>query len=124
MYGEPPRIRALAGRLEARSDHLRREADRVVAEAGAVAWASVAADRMRDSAGRLAADLRELARRYDDAARLVRAHASEVERLLDLVAAAERRVRALADDVGGVLPDLPRGHRAWLDVPVPPRGLR
>lgn len=91
MYGEPRRIRDLAGRLEARSDDLRREADRLVAEADAVAWASVAADRMRDSADRLGGDLREVAGRYDDAARLVRSHAAEVERLLDLVAAAERR---------------------------------
>lgn len=91
MYGEPRRIRALADRLDARSDDLRREAGRLGAEADAAAWASVAADRMRGSADRLGADLREVAVRYDDAARLVRAHAAEVERLLDLVAAAERR---------------------------------
>ncbi|HEX8781151.1 MAG TPA: hypothetical protein VF728_08310 [Nocardioides sp.] len=80
MYGEPRRIRDLAVRLEARSDDLRREADRLVAEADAARWTSLAADRMRDSAARLAGSLGEVAGRYDDAARLVRSHAAEVER--------------------------------------------
>jgi hypothetical protein len=100
MYGEPHRIRALALRLELRSEDLRREADRLAAESDAVAWTSVAADRMRACADRLRGDLHDVARRYDDAARLVSAHAAEVERLLDLVAAAERRVRAHAGGRG------------------------
>lgn len=124
MYGQPPRIRALADRLEARADDLRREADRLAAESDAAGWTSVAADRMRVSADRLRRDLHLVARRYDEAGGLVRAHAAEVERLLDLVVAAERRVRAFVDDVGGVLPDLPPGHRAWLEVPALVGGVR
>lgn len=124
MYGDPPRIRALADRLEARADDLRREADRLAAESDAVAWTSLAADRMRSSADGLRGGLHDVARRYDGAAGLVRAHAAEVERLLDLVASVERPLRALVEEAGGVLPDLPRGHRAWLDVTLPPEGSR
>jgi len=120
MYGEPRRIRALAARLEARSRDLRREGDRLAADCEAVAWTSVAAGRMREGAARLRGDVHAVAHRYDEAALLVRAHAAEVERMTDLVAAVERRARALVDDLGAAapdLPDLPRGHRDWLDVP-------
>lgn len=122
MYGEPRRIRAVAERLEARSGDLRREADRLAADCTAAAWASVAADRMREGAARVRRDVDAIAHRYDEAAVLVRAHAAEVERMVELVASIERRVRALADElgdtVGAVVPDLPRGHRDWLEVPA------
>lgn len=134
MYGEPGRIREVAARLERRADQLRVEADALVAAGERTPWVSVAADRMRERAAERRLDLLEVVRRYDEAADAVRRHATEVQRLLDLVADVERRVRSLVDDAadrgreaGGVVEDLldgrlvglslpPPGHLAWLDL--------
>lgn len=139
MYGEPCRIRAIAERLESRAAQLREEAEALVAASEGVPWVSLAADRMREQSQRRREELRDVARGYDEAAERVRAHAAEVQRLLDLIAAIEAQARSLvaaaADRVQGALADvaaglqdaLTPGERAdrWLaELAVPPPGHR
>jgi uncharacterized coiled-coil DUF342 family protein len=144
MYGEPRRIREVAERLERRAEELRTEADALHVASEEIAWVSVAADRMRAHARERRDELVQVAREYDEAARAVRAHAAEVQRLLDLISAIERQVRAIVseaidrvkDAVGKVLNGLkdaltpgdeedrrlaetplpPPGHKDWLDM--------
>lgn len=98
MYGEPSQIRRVAERLEARADGVRTEADALWSATQQVAWVSVAAEAMRASAGDRRRELLDVARSYDEAAHAVRAHAAEVQRLLDLIASVERQVRALVGE--------------------------
>ncbi len=151
MYGEPRKIREVAERLERRAEELRTEADALHVASEEVSWVSVAADRMRAHARERRDELLQVAREYDEAARAVRAHASEVQRLLDLISAIERQVRAIVGEaidrvknaVGKVLhgiedaltpgdeadkrlaetPLPPPGHKDWLDMPDRVRGL-
>jgi hypothetical protein len=152
MYGEPSRIREVAARLESRAGQLRGEADVLHAASEEVGWVSLAADRMREQARQRRDELRGVARQYDDAAARVRAHAAEVQRLLDLIASIERQVRSIisgaVDRVQGALSDIahgvkdaltpgdedaerlagldtpPPGHRDWLDMPDLVPGVR
>ncbi len=152
MYGEPSRIRALAERLESRAAQLRSEADALWATSEDVAWVSVAADLMRHEAGERRHELTGVARAYDEAAQAVRAHAAEVQRLLDLIASIERQVRAIVGEamqraqeaVGRVLDGVrdaltpgeeadrrlaatalpPPGHRDWLRMPATVPGVQ
>jgi hypothetical protein len=152
MYGEPSRIRAVAERLESRAAQLRSEADALWATSDGAAWVSLAADRMRAEAAERRLELVDVARAYDEAATAVRAHATEVQRLLDLIATIERQVLALVGEaverakeaVGRVLdgvrdaltpgeeaarqlaqlPLPPPGHREWLRMPGLVPGVR
>lgn len=152
MYGEPSRIREIADRLERRAEELRSEADRLHAASEDSPWVSAAADRMRAHARERRDELRQVAREYDEAAARVRVHAAEVQRLLDLIAAIERQVRAIVGEalarakeaVGDVLDGIkdvltpgdeqdrriaatplpPAGHRDWLGMPDLVPGVR
>jgi len=152
MYGEPRRIREVAERLERRAEELRVEADRLHATSESCPWVSAAAERMRAHARERRDEVRAVAREYDEAAAQVRAHAAEVQRLLDLLAAIERQVRAivsaavsrLEEAVGAVVDGIkdalspgdeqdrrivetplpPPGHRDWLDMPEAVPGVR
>jgi septal ring factor EnvC (AmiA/AmiB activator) len=152
MYGEPRKIREVAERLERRGDALRAEADALHTASEDIAWVSVAADRMRGHARDRRDELVQVAREYEEAARKVREHAAEVQRLLDLIAAIERQVRAIVseaidrvkDAVGNVIsgiqdalspgdeedkrvaetPMPPPGHKDWLDMPEHVPGVR
>lgn len=152
MYGEPSRIREVAVRLERRAEELRSEAHRLHAASEDSPWVSAAADRMRAHARDRRDELRQVSREYDEAAARVRAHAAAVQRLLDLIAAIERQVRAIVDEalerledaVGDVLdgvkdaltpgderdrlvaatPLPPTGHRDWLELPDLVPGVR
>lgn len=152
MYGEPRRIREVAERLERRADELRAEADGLHTASETIAWVSVAADRMRAHARERRDELVQVAREYDEAALRVREHAAEVQRLLDLIGAIERQVRAIVseavdrvkDAVGAVVdgikdalspgdeqdkrlaatPMPPPGHKDWLDMPDTVPGVR
>ena len=151
MYGEPRKIREVAERLERRADGLRAEADALHTASEEIAWVSVAADRMRRHARDRRDELVQVAREYDEAAREVREHAAEVQRLLDLIAAIERQVRAIVseaidrvkDAVGAVVDGIrdalspgdedkrlaetelpPPGHKEWLDIPDQVPGVR
>jgi hypothetical protein len=138
MYGDTTVIRGLARTLREQGSDVRREAERLLAEAEAVAWEGLAADAMRALARRHSTDLRECCRLHEAAADALDHHAREVQRLQDLIAAIEHRVMRLLDGTTGglhsvlshVLPDAvdrwlagftppPRGSREWLDVHVP-----
>ncbi len=150
MYGDTTAIRALATRLRERADEVRAEADDLAALAARVPWEGLAADAMRHHARDRAGALRRTALLHDDAAEALDRHAREVDRLKDLIAAIERKVRHLLDAavdgavggaIGGVLgtvrhhllpdalsdrlrdfdPPLP-GSREWLDVDLPGLG--
>ncbi|HYF72907.1 MAG TPA: hypothetical protein VD864_08795 [Nocardioides sp.] len=137
MYGDTSAIRALATRLRERADEIRGEADRLAVRAEQVPWQGVAADAMRHRARDRAGALLRTAARHDDAADALDRHAREVDRLQDLIASIERRVRRLLDPLqpavdrlvpdalGGWLQDFdpPRpGSREWLGVDVPGLG--
>jgi uncharacterized coiled-coil DUF342 family protein len=152
MYGEPRRIREVAERLERRARELRTEADALHVASEEIAWVSVAADRMRAHARERRDELVQVVREYDEAARAVRAHAAEVQRLLDLISAIEQQVRAIVseaidrveDAVGKVINGLkdaltpgdeeakrlaetplpPPGHKDWLDMSDRVPGVR
>lgn len=152
MYGEPRKIREVAERLERRAEQLRAEADELHTASETSPWVSVAGDRMREHARARRDELREVAREYDEAAEKVRAHAAEVQRLLDLIAAIERQVRAIigeaisrvkdalssvANGIKDALtpgdeddrrlaetPTPPPGHKDWLDMPDVVPGVR
>lgn len=152
MYGEPGRIREVAERLERRAEQLRATAEELHAATEATGWTSVAADRMREQARLRRDEIRVVARDYDEAAQQVRAHAAEVQRLLDLIATIERQVRAiigeavsrvrtaLSEVAGGIrdaltpgdqddrrladTPTPPPGHKEWLDMPDVVPGVR
>ena len=152
MYGEPRKIREVAERLERRAEQLRSEADELHTASETSPWVSVAGDRMRAHARERRDELVGVAREYDEAAEKVRAHAAEVQRLLDLIAAIERQVRAIISDAfdrvkdavssiaGGIkdalapgdeddkrlaeTPTPPPGHKDWLDMPDVVPGVR
>ena len=152
MYGEPRKIREVAERLERRADQLRAEADELHTASETTGWVSVAADRMREAARERRDELVRVAREYDEAALRVREHAAEVQRLLDLIGAIERQVRALVseavdrvkDAAGAVVDGIkdalspgderdrrlaatplpPPGHRDWLELPDQLPGVR
>lgn len=138
MYGDPTAIRALARGLRERAADVRSEADRLAGLAVASPWSGLAADAMRGRAYERAAGLRRCAERHEDAADSLVRHAAQVERLQELIAAIERRVRALVEGAvdrlaslaAAVLPDPlddllarfvppPHGHRDWLSVDLP-----
>lgn len=152
MYGEPRRIREVAERLEQRARQLRSEADQLHTASQTSPWVSAAGDRMRAHARARRDELRGVARDYDEAAEKVRAHAAEVQRLLDLIAAIERQVRAIIgealdrvkDAISSVAHGIkdaltpgdeddrrlaetatpPPGHQDWLDMPDVVPGVR
>ena len=152
MYGEPHKIREVAERLERRAEQLRSEADELHAASETSPWVSVAGDRMRAHARERRDELLGVAREYDEAAEKIRDHAAEVQRLLDLIAAIERQVRAIIGEAvsrikdavsaiaGGIkdaltpgdeddkrlaeTPTPPPGHQDWLDMPDVVPGVR
>lgn len=152
MYGEPRKIREVAERLERRAQQLRSEADQLHTASETSPWMSVAGDRMRAHARGRRDELLGVAREYDEAAERVRAHAAEVQRLLDLIATIERQVRAIIGEALGRINDAlssvasgikdaltpgdeddrrlaetptpPPGHKDWLDMPDVVRGVR
>jgi len=152
MYGEPHKIREVAERLERRAEQLRSEADELHTASETSPWVSVAGDRMRAHARERRDELLGVAREYDEAAERIRDHAAEVQRLLDLIAAIERQVRAIIGEAvsrikdavsaiaGGIkdaltpgdeddkrlaeTPTPPPGHKDWLDMPDVVPGVR
>ena len=138
MYGDTTVIRGLARGLRKQGQEIQAEADALVGRAEAVPWAGLAADAMRRLAQDHAGALRTCAGLHEDAAEALERHAREVDHLKDLIAAAERRVLRVLDDVGGVVHSLvshvvpdaadhwldgfvppPHGSKGWLDVHVP-----
>ena len=138
MYGDTTVIRGLARGLREQGQEILAEADALVGRAEAVPWAGLAADAMRRLAQDHAGGLRTCAGLHEDAAEALERHAREVDHLKDLIAAVERRVLRMLDDVGGVVHSLvshvvpdaadhwldgfeppPHGSKDWLDVHLP-----
>lgn len=152
LYGEPRKIREVAARLDARAEALRTQARELHARSHDIEWRSVAADRMRESAGDRRDELVAVARDYEEAARRVREHADKVQELIDLIASIERqattlinaaldRAKAAYDSVVNGIKDAltpgdeadyklaatqtpPSGHKDWLDIPEVVPGIR
>ncbi|MBC9734257.1 hypothetical protein [Nocardioides marmotae] len=129
-YGDVAGIRALATRLREQGAEVAAEAERLVRLAEATGWTGRAADAMRERAHDGARGLRRTAGLHEDAAEALDRHAAEVERRLELVAAAERTFAALLDGardrLGGLVDRLldqvalpPPGHRDWLTFDLP-----
>ncbi len=138
MYGDTAVIRGLARGLREQGQEILAEADALAGRAEAVPWTGLAADAMRRLARDHAGGLRTCAVLHEDAAEALERHAREVDQLKDLIAAVERRVLRILDDVGGVVHSLvshvvpdaadhwldgfeppPHGSKYWLDVHVP-----
>jgi uncharacterized protein YukE len=132
MYGDTARIRALAAELRDRADEIRELADRLAARAERVPWQGLAAHAMRGNAHQRTAALRRTACLHDEAADALDRHAREVDRLKDLIAAIERKVRGLLDSAADKVLDVlgaadrfvppPPGSREWLTVELPGLG--
>lgn len=145
MYGDTSVIRGLARSLRDQATDIRLEADRLVAQSDNTHWTGLAADAMRHRTRERASALRRSAGLHEDAAEALEHHADEVDRLKDLIASIERRVRgaielarnrlaqlahSLIDGIGRVIPDpvddlldrfVPPVHGSmdWLDVELP-----
>ncbi len=112
VYGDAEVIRHRAGDLREQATELRLLADRLVGNAESVTWHGRAADAMRERIRDRASRLRELAVGHESAAEALDRHRDEVERLVELIAAAERRA-GLRPAPGASPP--PAGHQDWLD---------
>ena len=115
MYGDTTRIRGLADDLRERAAEIRTLADRLVAQADAVAWEGLAADAMRHHTRERAGALQRTAWLHDEAADALDRHARQVDFLTDLIASIEDKARGLVDRF---VPPLP-GSREWLSVSIP-----
>lgn len=143
MYGDTAVIRRLAQQMSDQGTEIRSDADRLVKSSQLVVWEGRAAQAMRERMAERAVALRRTADEHDDAARALRHHADEVDRLKDLIREIARRVQGLIegarsrlasladkaiDLVKKITPDPidemlssfqppPEGHKDWLDVP-------
>ena len=122
MYGDTTVIRGLSRQLGEQATDIALEADGLVALAEACPWSGWAADAMRRRSRERAAALRRSAGRHRDAAEALAHHADEVDRVKDLIAAAERKVGRLLGEIGDLVDRFtppPPGHRDWLRVEIP-----
>jgi hypothetical protein len=143
MYGDTAAIRRLADRMSEQGVEIRADADQLITASELVVWEGRAARAMRARMAERAVGLRRTADEHDDAARALRHHADEVDRLEDLIREIAQRVRglvegatsrlaSLADGAIGLVRNLapdpvdellsrfqppPAGHKDWLDVP-------
>lgn len=97
-------LEAVARRLAADADAVRRRGDALARSAVALRWQGAAAEAFRRSLAADRARLHRSADELDEAAAALRAHAARVrarlERLRELERAAERRLEELRDLVG------------------------
>jgi hypothetical protein len=143
MYGDTAVIRRLADRMADQGTDIRREADELVRASQRVLWDGRAARAMRERMVERAVALRRTADEHDGAARALRHHADEVDRVKELIREIAHRVRSLVEGARSRLADLagravdlalqvtpdpvdqalaafrppPEGHRDWLSVP-------
>ena len=143
MYGDTAAIRRLADRMSEQGTEIRADADQLVKASQLVVWEGRAAQAMRERMAGRAVALRRTADEHDDAARALRHHADEVDRLKDLIRDIARRVRGLIEGATSRLASLadgaidlvrtltpdpvdemlsrfqppPEGHKDWLEVP-------
>ena len=139
MYGDTAAARKRVAQLREQGADIRGVADRLVAEAEAVAWTGRAADAMRARVKERAARLRAAAGHHETAADSLARHLSEVATLKDAIETIEHKAGALTADAQGRVAagshaggdptpeDLalasfqppPPGHKDWLTVTLP-----
>ncbi|WP_460828810.1 hypothetical protein [Nocardioides hungaricus] len=136
-------MRKRMAELREQAMDLRSLADQLVARTEGVGWTGRAADALALRIRERAVQVRDVAARHETAAESLDAHAAEVDRLKDAIAAAERRAERLTEDraergagngVGGRVRDEagaganchnsafappPPGHKDWLAVDLP-----
>ncbi len=143
MYGDTRAIRRLATQMSDQGTEIRGDVDQLVTASHLVVWDGQAALAMRERMAERAVALRRTADEHDDAARALRHHADEVDRLKDLIREIAHRVKGLVEGARSRLADLadtaldliknltpdpmdemlsgfqppPEGHKDWLDVP-------
>lgn len=130
MAADTEVIRALARAMEEQARAVREEADALVSASHEVLWQGRAAhamrERMRHRAGRLVAT----AEQHEEAARMLREHAREVDLAKERIAEVARRVQALVDGVrervAGAAEEgaavLDRAEEQLLGLRLPPPG--
>jgi hypothetical protein len=119
VYGDTDVMRKRGAELREQGVDLRSLADRLVARTEGVGWTGRAAEALAVRIRERASHLRGVAARHDSAADSLDAHALEVERLTDAIAATERRAQRLAEDGGAAFAPPPPGHKDWLAVDLP-----
>jgi ATPase subunit of ABC transporter with duplicated ATPase domains len=122
MYGDTTVIRGLARQLDEQAGEIVRDAHRLVAQADACPWSGWAADAMRRRSHERAAALHRAAGRHREAADALDRHADRVDQVVDLIAAAERRISRLLGGLGELVESFvppPPGHRDWLRTELP-----
>ncbi|MBV9139597.1 MAG: hypothetical protein JO115_01515 [Pseudonocardiales bacterium] len=92
LYGDPDELDHLAVQIERHADDVRDRASGMDAQAAAMRWKSVAADRARQTVTGDRRKLDETARRLDEAAVLLRRHAQEVREILAMIQRIEQEV--------------------------------
>ncbi|MGH3867818.1 MAG: WXG100 family type VII secretion target [Pseudonocardiaceae bacterium] len=92
FYGDPDELDYLAVQIGRRADEVRDRARVMDAQARAMRWKSVAADRARHIVTDDRRKLDESARRLDEAAVLLRRHAQEVRETIATIQRIEREV--------------------------------
>ena len=107
MYGDPRVIRSLARRLRDRADDIRHEADALVRLAAGTHWSGLAAEAMVHTASQRAGGLMTTATLIEVAADALDQHATEVERMQQLILAIEHEVLGLVaaarDRIAGLI---------------------
>jgi chromosome segregation ATPase len=139
MYGDTVVMRKRAGQLREQGADIRAAAERLVARSEAVPWRGRAADAMRERVKERAGHLRAAAHAHDTAADSLERHLTEVDRLKESIAEAERRLGgqvveaqhrveatsyddSAADDHDRALATTalpPSGHADWLTLELP-----
>ncbi|HEX8971463.1 hypothetical protein [Oryzihumus sp.] len=100
MYGDPQRLRALAGLLTQEAERIRAGASRLERSARSVTWTSTAAGRMQRQAADQVRAMRQVADRYAEAARAVQHHATATAHQLERIHRAQARARDLLAGLG------------------------
>ncbi len=82
FYGDPDELDRLAGQIEQRADEVRKHGADMAAQAVAMRWKSIAADRCRETVANDRKTLDGTATKLDEAAALLRRHAQQVRELI------------------------------------------
>jgi hypothetical protein len=109
MYGDPQQLRALARRMDEVAQDVRAES-RHLDGAHEVTWESTAAVLYREMLTTRAGELQQAVMDVEEVAEALRAQARAVEERLAQIAAAERWVMGMVDEL--------RKHPGWIGGPL------
>jgi uncharacterized protein YukE len=136
FYGDPDELDRLAGQIGRHAVDVRTRGGEMAAQARAMQWKSVAADRARETVAGDHRQLEETARQLDEAATLLRRHAQEVREIIAKIAMFEQTVvnwfdsaitmfDQAIDEFENLVSDIARGVVRWFgggqpEPPTPP----